>query len=587
MNYKLYVSRHNCESRRFLHISRAGCKISELKSAIEESYKNLYPFDSDIDILNIKDDQGYDIPGEYKVDQVFTDGSKISFEVIDGTRSLPSIQLSQTLEQNGSPTVIDSHDDLKVLKSPVVSSLEEPTEERQVSPAKRPFSPAYAGVAPSHKRLNVGTGRRDERELAPESVIGIRTPTSFRNENSIIDATQYSAATPPSAQYPGFVDLRQQPTQPTPTRNSHAAETEKEQLLYENDEPNFDSDSSTHTTSVDRKNAVSSKTTSNSSPRKPLTQRVDSSPEPESTAEKPHLPEASSQEEHSKATNEEADSDSSSDDDSDLAPLSSRSNKPAIAITKTGLQSLPVSSLSEEESSDTDGEMLSDSSEVSITSNLDYASLASDSESSSDESDVAPLQSLSQRNKQQLSQEPVDDILTQRATEQQTTTATTTSATSEASKLSPEPPLTQVPVEAASQPSPLKPKRTRSQRQSLSSVHSYSRLSELSKTFSPEIRDPNHAPNPNTRKPFSAIAQSASEAESSSQSDNESSSEDSSSDDSNSSDEEDSAAKKTKNKAANNDFNPIPVEKRASAIPVRRKLRRRRKSGLASLASLV
>ncbi|EPX71112.1 nucleolar protein Dnt1 [Schizosaccharomyces octosporus yFS286] len=607
---RLHILKDGMEHYQFILLCDRASFVNDVKQKIQSTYKSLYPDKGDISVINIKDEENYDIPNEYCIGDIFHGNSKVLVECSSTNISnafgvLPKENAGPSIENEDTHVLIDT---AEIGKTTLPQQL---TEYSQPS-LKRPRS--SSSEQPSQKKVNTVSDDGIEssgfvyRPTNARDSISSVTSIGHRDDSLHVDDEQRNNVNQPNPVSASMEDAspkrKEHPIGKTsPSKDDNREGNEEMKVLTESPKKASPRQLTSSPTKNKKRDDISQPSTAN-------TRITRSSKRLEQLKGRNDAPTENTNDQTTERKQEQEESSTTSESEEEDV------EEPSVLAPEIVVHETPshpsTAAPSEEEDSSSDSDSISGSSSVSVSSSSSN-DLSEESDAAVEERSTSPKESASialskqASPKKEVSQNSDANVTTntsnaniqdsgkkfrQISQNSDSDSESTTDSSSESESDS-SIPLSQrthplVPehknerVEQSSKQSPSKVTRSKanSRKPEPQRSLSYSRLSELSKTFSPEIKDPTLKKDENQKSDKGDDSKLSKQKEQQS-SESEGESEENDSDDESSSSESDAPMQEKEN--------PIPLEKRASAAVPQKKRGRgrpRKSTGLAGLAAL-
>ncbi|WBW72496.1 nucleolar protein Dnt1 [Schizosaccharomyces osmophilus] len=601
---RLHILKDELEHYQFILLCDRSSFVNDVKQKIQSTYKTLYPDKGNITVVNIKDEENYDIPNEYCIGDIFQGNSKVLVECssTNVSTALPKDSTDSSLSNEDSHVSIDTTEISK-------STLPQQLAEHSQPSLKRPRS--SSSEQPSQKKVNTVSDDGIEssgfvyRPTNARDSISSVTSINHRDDSLHTDDEHYNNVNQPNFVPESMEDVSPEKKEPlvqetSPIKDNTREKSEETKILTESPKKTSPRQLTPSPTKSKKRDDLLQLSASNTRMTRSSKRLEQQKGQNEAPAESINDQTAERKQEHQDHSTTSESEEENVEEPSVLAP--------EIVVHET--PSHPSTAVpSDEEDSSSDSDSISGSSSVSVSSSSSN-DLSEESDAAVEESSTHPKESASIPISKQT---PPREEISQNNDANATTSAfnaniqdpgkkfrqisqnsdsdseSTTDSSSESESdssiplsqrthpLAPEPKNERVEPSSKQLPSKVTRSKANTQKPEPQRSLSYSRLSELSKTFSPEIKDPMLKKDEAQKsdKGDSKVLSKEKEQQSSSESEE------------NDSDEEDSSSES--DAPMQEKANPIPLEKRASAAVPQKKRGRgrpRKSTGLAGLAAL-
>ncbi|CAA20098.1 Nucleolar protein dnt1 [Schizosaccharomyces pombe] len=594
---RLHIIKDGEQDNQFMILFDPSSSISLLKEKVQETYKSLYPFESNINIRNIKNEESYDIPNEYLVGEIFPTNSKVIVESfssplkkLDGTMinfKEKNIQHDLDGVENDFATVQSASNGVHAINGkrthPDESENPRKLPKKNFVEAIDANSPGfvYRPTSIRDRAYSISSNHDNESTLTEGIALKeIESPDKDRKADGIVNL---SVTQEEDDNHQSF-NSSLTPSQPTTYNRANFFSINDASSDSSSDAPlrTLSSPSRLRMKDNDRKYLVEHSPAALIKESETIDGIDDKSLR------------SSTREVSVESPNEDSVNDDSSSDVSDEKETEAKHEIRAPAIIVRETSSHPSTAVpSENDTTESENDTLSESSTTSISSSPsensdtsddltkvdspnkslvnDNVSAKHDKESENGKSKFPPPSQtlVTTSTISAAGNEPSDEIGSENDSDSDSDSDSSVPLSQLQKKSQQRNSVSHEIQNRGTKGSPKEPKaKPSTERPETHRTLSYSRLSELSKTFSPEIREPSL-----TKKTAVSMQESKEEG----RSDESSESEESGS----SSDESDNSEKEDRS-------NPIPVEKRASTVlNTKKKRKAKRNSALAGLAALV
>ncbi|EPY53695.1 nucleolar protein Dnt1 [Schizosaccharomyces cryophilus OY26] len=601
---RLHILKDGKESYQFILLCDRSSFVNDVKQKIQSTYKSLYPDKGNINVVNIKDEENYDIPNEYCIGDIFQGNSKVLVEC-------NSVNISTVVQKDNTYSSIDNEENYVPIDTVEIGKTTLPQHLSEHAQPSLKRSRSSFSEQSSQKKLNAASDEGIEssgfiyRPTNARDSISSVTSINHREDALPSDDENYNNITQPNlvsdSTENGAIEKKEHTVQETsPIKDNIRGTSEEVKTL--SDSPRKLSQKQTTPSPSKQKKGEELSQLSAASPR--ITR---SSKRLELKKERTEAPAENSKGQMAEQKQEHEDHSTTSESEEEEIEEPSVL-APEIVVHET--PSHPSTAVpSENEDSSSDSGSISGSSSVSVSSSSS-SDLSEESDDVGEQNSISSSKErLAMSNAKETAREEIsknEDVNTSTGasnaniqdagkkfrqisqnsdTDSEPTTESSSESESESDSSIPlsqraHPPSAEV-ADTSSKNLPSKittRSKSNTQKPEPQRTLSYSRLSELSKTFSPEIKDPmlrKDEPQKSDKNIDSKDASKEKEQQSSSES------EENDSDEESSSSESDAPMQEK--------ANPIPLEKRASAAVPQKKRGRgrpRKSTGLAGLAAL-